>query len=198
VPLAPSVAIFVRLACPSCGIASACRAGILVGVVEPAKHLLVDGSNVVYAWPELRQALQKEGRDVARGRLVEQLRVLHDFERLRVSVVFDGRGAEIAVERPTHHTAFSVVYSPAGMTADDVIEQLTAQGVKSGPVVVATADSAERAMVESLGAEVLSPDQLQAWVERVGRAQSDAVRRHSRTVDTHWRVGGRRGPAAEG
>ena len=180
----------------TCGVASIGRAGIIDGIVEPAKHLLVDGYNIVHAWPDLRRVLTTEGRDVARGRLVERLRVLHDFERLRVSVVFDGRGADLAIERPTPHATFSVVYSPAGMTADDVIEQLAAQGVKAGPVIVASGDGAECSTVAGLGAEVVSPEQLAAWVAQADRRQSEVVHRHSEETESRWR-GGRSAPAME-
>jgi len=166
--------------------------------VASAKHLLVDGSNIVHAWPELRRVLTTEGRDVARAQLVERLRVLHDFEHLRVSVVFDGRGADLTIERPTPHATFSVLYSPAGMTADDVIEQLAAQSVKAGGVIVASGDGAECTTVAALGAEVVSPEQLAAWVVHAGGRQTDAVRRHSRATEARWRRGNFVEPAAGG
>ncbi|HLP01473.1 MAG TPA: NYN domain-containing protein [Opitutaceae bacterium] len=156
-------------------------------VVEFSQHLLVDGYNIVHAWPEMRRLLTKEGRDVARGRLVERLRVLHDFERIRVSIVFDGRGADIAIERPTPHTTFSVLYTPAGMTADDLIEQLTVQSATPGAVSVATADQAERDTIEAAGAHALLPEQLAAWVARAERAQGAALGEHQRQVESQWR-----------
>lgn len=159
--------------------------------MEFAKHLLVDGYNIAHAWPDLRRVLVAEGRDVARAQLVERLRVLHDFERLRVSVVFDGRGADIAIERPTRHATFSVLYTPAGMTADDLIEQLAAQAASPGDVIVATADRAECDTVEVAGATVLSPEQLAEWVERAGAAQSETVAEHRRKVERQWRKGAR-------
>ena len=157
--------------------------------MEFEKHLLVDGYNIAHAWPELRRVLTMEGRDVARARLIERVRVLHDFERMRVSVVFDGRGADIAIERPTPHTTFSVLYTPAGMTADDLIEQLAVQAAKPSDVWVATADQAERDTVEAHGAQVLSPEQLAEWVDRVGRAQSVAVEQHSKRTASAWKHG---------
>ena len=158
--------------------------------MEFAKHLLVDGYNIAHAWPDLRRVLLSEGRDFVRTRLVERLRVLHDFERLRVSVVFDGRGNDIAIERPTRHATFSVLYTPGGMTADDLIEQLTVQSASPGDVLVATADQAERDTIEAAGATALSPGQLAEWVERAGSAQSAAVDGHRRCTERQWRKGG--------
>ena len=159
--------------------------------VEFEKHLLVDGYNIAHAWPELRRVLVAQGRDVARAQLVERLLVLHDFERLRVSVVFDGRGADIAIERPTRHTTFSVLYTPGGMTADDLIEQLAVQSAKPADVWVATADQAERDTVEARGVQVLTPEQLAEWVERVGRAQTVAVEQHTKRTAAEWKRGRR-------
>jgi len=160
--------------------------------LEFAKHLLVDGYNIAHAWPDLRRVLATEGREVARARLVERVRILHDFERLRVSVVFDGRGADIAIERPTPHTTFSVVYTPGGMTADDLIEQLTVQAAQPRDVCVATADAAERDTIEAAGAQALSPEQLAAWVERAEQAQRAAVAAQQGMTESRWRAGGRR------
>ncbi|MFT3829738.1 MAG: NYN domain-containing protein [Opitutaceae bacterium] len=159
--------------------------------MEFSQHLFVDGYNIVHAWPEMRRLMSKEGRDIARARLVERLRVLHDFERVRVSVVFDGRGADIAIERPTRHTTFSVLYTPAGMTADDLIEQLTAQSATPAAVSVATADQAERDTIEAAGAHALLPEQLVAWIERAERAQGAALGEHQRAVEAQWRKRGR-------
>ncbi len=155
------------------------------------KHLLVDGYNIVHAWPELRRVMAKEGRDLARERLVERVRVLHDFERMRVSVVFDGRGRDIAIERPTRHTTFSVLYTPAGMTADDLIEQLATQAARPELVLVATADRAEGDTVSAAGAQLLSPDQLLALVERVAGAQAVAVSEHRKATEKQWKRGRR-------
>ncbi len=160
-------------------------------VVEFSQHLLVDGYNIVHAWPELRGVLAKEGREAARGRLVDRLRVLHDFERVRVSAVFDGRGTDIAIERPTSHTTFSVLYTPAGMTADDLIEQLAAQSPTPHEVLVATADQAERDTIEAAGARPLRPEQLAEWIERAERSQAAALTAHRRAVDSQWRRGER-------
>ena len=159
--------------------------------VEFAKHLLVDGYNIVHAWPDLRRVLAKEGREVARAQLVERVRILHDFERLRVSIVFDGRGGDIAIERPTRHATFSVLYTPGGMTADDLIEQLAAHAEAPADVVVATADAAERDTIEAAGAQAVSPEQLADWVERVVRAQRAAVDAHQRSTESRWREEGR-------
>lgn len=108
---------------------------------------------------------------------------------MRVSVVFDGRGSDVAIERPTQHTTYSVIYTPAGMTADDLIEQLATQANPSSNVIVATGDGAERDTIEAAGARAVSPEQLSAWLERVERQQGDAIARQQRQTEANWRGG---------
>lgn len=160
-------------------------------VLDFSKHLLIDGYNIVHAWPALRRVMKTEGRDVARAQLVERVRVLHDFDRMRVSVVFDGRGADIAIERPTRHLTFSVLYTPAGMTADDLIEQLATHASEPDSVLVATADRAEGDTISAAGARLMSPEQLLQLVERAASAQSTAVTEHGKKTERQWKRGRR-------
>src|SRR5471032_1387457 len=90
------------------------------------KHLLVDGPNILHAWPELR-ALLKRDRDAARSQLGQRLAAIHDAEGARVTLVFDGRGTELVVERPSQQETFTVIFTPSSLTADDVIERLVAR-----------------------------------------------------------------------
>lgn len=155
--------------------------------VESAKHLLVDGYNIVHAWPELRTVLTREGREMARERLVAALRPIHDAEAIRVSVVFDGRGNDIAIERPGSENTFSLLFTPAGMTADDLIEQLVAGTQPVESAIVATGDLAERRTVEALGAAVYSPEQLADWVSRSAQRQTARVKNHNADSRRRWR-----------
>lgn len=144
--------------------------------MEPLpSHLLVDGWNVLHAWPELR-GLMRRDRAAARARLVQILTAVHDVEARRVTIVFDGRGPDLAIERPSAEASFSVLTTPAGTTADDVIEQLVANSDASA-CVVATADRAMRETVEAAGATVIGSRELMAWVERAEGASGRAIRR---------------------
>jgi predicted RNA-binding protein with PIN domain len=148
---------------------------------------LIDGYNLIHHWPELRKVLAEEGGEVARGRLAALVRVLHDVEQVRVSLVFDGRGSELTIERPSQQLTFSFLFSPAGLPADDVIEQLVAQAKVPADVLVATADQREMETIRALGAEGLSPESLQAWIDRVGREQTARLAERRRSVDKAWK-----------
>jgi len=90
----------------------------------PDRHLLVDAYNVIHAWPDLRAALRTHGPEAARALLADALRPLHDSAGWRVSLVFDGRGPELLIERPGPELTFSHLHAPSGLTADAIIEQI--------------------------------------------------------------------------
>ncbi|WP_199796598.1 NYN domain-containing protein [Pseudonocardia dioxanivorans] len=105
----------------------------------PAVHLIVDGYNVSKTgYPELPLADQ-------RTRLVGQLAALAARTGVEVTVVFDGAGVVAAPTRGTR--GVRVLFSDAGVIADDVIRALVAAEPEGRPILVATSD---RAVVESV------------------------------------------------
>ena len=150
------------------------------------KHLLIDGSNILHAWPELR-ALLKRDRDAARASLSQRVSAIHDVEQTRVTIIFDGRGSELVVERPSGHPTFTHLYTPSGMTADDVIEQLVGNADDASRCLVATDDRAERQTVEALGAAGISSADLASWVVRIEERQRAQVSGLKRENDQEWR-----------
>lgn len=152
-------------------------------------HLLVDGSNVIQAWPDTR-ALARRDREAAKALLLRRVAVLHDFAGWRVTVVFDGRGKELAVESVGGAADFACVHTPAGATADDVIEQLVGRAAEPGACLVATADQAERATVEAAGAAWCPPEELLKRIDSADTRQSRAVSRGNASAERDWRAGG--------
>jgi uncharacterized protein len=153
------------------------------------KHLLVDGSNIMNAWPELR-ALLKRDRDGARARLSRAVRVLHDAEQVRVTIVFDGRGEALSIEQPAGQPTFAHVYTPSGTTADDVIAQLVGQSRAPADCLVATDDRGERQAVETLGGAGISSADLASWIERAEKRQHSALGERRRANEKKWRDAG--------
>jgi predicted RNA-binding protein with PIN domain len=154
--------------------------------VSFTQHLLIDGANILQAWPELRQ-LARRDRAAARSQLVQRVSAIHDSEEVRVTLVFDGRGPEISVERPSGQPTLSVLYTPSSLTADDVIEQLVAGAADPATCTVATGDRAERETVEASGARVIPPEELESWVRRVEARQSARVGELRRANTKQWR-----------
>lgn len=136
------------------------------------KHLLVDGNNVGRAWGYTGKLWRKDP-DAARALVVEAVKVLHDAQPGRVSVVFDGRGAELDVATPTDEATFVVAYSPSGVTADTIIERWVSNSRDPKACVVVTADRALRDAVAAMGAETIGSRELRA---RIDQAQAGARR----------------------
>jgi predicted RNA-binding protein with PIN domain len=136
-----------------------------------APLLLVDGHNVIFAWPELR-ALQARRKALARERLVKILTELQDITGMKVAVVFDGTGAGVTEE--TQPGGIQIFYSPAGKTADDVIERFAACYASTREITVVTSDTLEQDTVSAAGASTLSPEGLMGMIED---ARADFARR---------------------
>lgn len=150
-----------------------------------SRHLIIDGYNVVHQWPELKTHLR--GGAVARERLVEAVRMIHDVEAVRVTVVFDGAGQDIEIERPGEDLTFSVVYSPAGMSADAVIERMVEVAESREAIHVVTRDNLERETVQAMGAFALDPDGLRDWILRCDRKLARDLHRRRAGVERQWR-----------
>lgn len=155
-------------------------------------HLLVDGSNVVQAWADTR-ALARRDREAAKALLLRRVAVLHDSAGWRVTVVFDGRGEELAIESVGGAANFACVHTPAGATADDIIEQLVGRAARPGDCLVATADQAERATVEAAGGVCCSPEELAARIDAADTQQARTLRRGNAEAERSWRKGGAKG-----
>ncbi len=124
--------------------------------------LLVDGNNIIHAWPDLLE-LHRQRKGLAHTELERLLHAYQDWTGERVVVVFDGRGKQ--PENRQEPEGIQVIRTDSSHTADDVIERLAAKYAKKFRLVVATDDLAEQDTVVSLGAEVMSAQSLRRQVE---------------------------------
>ncbi|MET9020306.1 NYN domain-containing protein [Actinopolymorpha sp. NPDC004070] len=119
----------------------------------PQVHLVVDGYNVTKtAWPTLPLETQ-------RTRLVTALGGVAARTGAEVTCVFDG--AKLAVPPPLNTPrGVRVRFSPAGISADDVIRQLVAAEPEGRPVVVVSSDREIADGVRRSGARPIASDAL--------------------------------------
>lgn len=151
------------------------------------RHILVDGYNCLHAWPQ-GQVLLRRNRDAARQAFVDALKVLHEHEKIRLTVVFDGQGDQLTVERPGEEVTFSVLYTPAGLSADGLIEQLARKAnPRRTEVTVFSQDNLVVAGVRSAGGLSLPPDALWEWLERCERQQEAALQRRRARNARIWK-----------
>lgn len=157
--------------------------------VNFCEHLLIDGYNLIHAWPELRQVLEQLGPDIAARRLADQVRVLHDADELRTTVVLDGQGTKVALTHPSGEETFTIVHTPSGMTADALIEQLANQARDPENVIVATRDQALALSVFAYGGRHWDPDKLAERVAAAARRQAARLQKHHKSADQQWKRG---------
>ena len=150
------------------------------------QHLLIDGYNILHTWPALKDFLPGN-IDIARDRLGDAVRIIHDYDGIRTTLIFDGRSREIEVVRPSNESTFSFLYTPSGETADKIIEQLVAKANKPQGIFVATRDNMIRETVRALGAQTLSPEALVDWVHACERRQTEKLKRMNKSSDSRWR-----------
>lgn len=148
--------------------------------------LLVDGYNMIGAWPELRQLAEINLED-ARDRLIELLANYQGYSGKRVILVFDahqvpGTGGKYKQSR------LDVLYTREKETADECIERLVGQ-LRGRRVVihVATSDMAEQHVAFGMGALRLSARELLAAVkesEQTIRKQLSGSRPRNASLDS--------------
>lgn len=150
------------------------------------RHLLIDGYNVIHAWPELK-ALFKKNIEVARNALAKRVRVIHDMENLRVTVVFDSQEGDIEIERSTPEVTFSLLYSSKDLTADSVIEALIENRKKGQAFTLASNDNLLKAAVIRLGAVTVTAEELMDWVIRCEERQSTKIKNNNKEINKSWK-----------
>ena len=154
--------------------------------MERPRHLLVDGYNVLHAWKWLSSRDPAGAFEVARARLVEAIRPIHDVDGWEVTVVFDGRGTTAERDAAASESGIGVVYAPADRTADGVIEAQVAGSADPARCLVATADGPERETVAAAGAGCISPADLLAWCERSRTRAAQAAARQAEKSRASW------------
>ena len=129
------------------------------------KHLLVDGWNIIRSHREMARAFNELGQDAAKRMLSDMLSPIHDVLGYRVTIVYDGRGDDINVEKIGRSQTFSEVYTPSCMTADELIEQMCATSKTPGLITVASRDNLIRLTAMGFKVESITSFQLFGWAE---------------------------------
>lgn len=147
------------------------------------EYLLVDGYNMIHAWPEL-QRLADSDMNAAREKLISMLASHAGYRKLMLVLVFDAylvkgnRGSEEEV------SGIHVVYTKEAETADAYIERVTGEYRKEGTVRVATNDTLEQLIILGQGAIRMSAGELLREVRHDRREMKEEyfskhTRRHS-------------------
>jgi predicted RNA-binding protein with PIN domain len=140
------------------------------------EKLIVDGYNVVHAWPSLKRELDEAGLEAARDRLIERMAVLGMVTGAEVTVVFDSHRAASSSEEVIE--GVRVMFTRKGHSADHAIERIAYLAAEAGDVItVATSDRFQRDLVRGMGGAVISALELE---RRAADAEAELGRRVKR------------------
>ena len=144
--------------------------------------LIVDGYNVIHAWPSLLRRLHEASLEDARRHLVHALSEHAAQTGDVVTVVFDSHGRSGGVQSEVVD-GVTVQYGSSRASADHVIERLAYAAARGGGaegVTVVTSDRLQRALVSAMGVATMSAAALQDEV-----ARSRTTQEHTRGTLRH-------------
>ena len=142
------------------------------------KRLIVDGYNVIHAWPSLKRLLSEASLEASRDRLIERLSVLGMITGDAVTVVFDAHHSAAMANSKQTVDGVGVIFTRKGHSADHAIERIAYEARNTGDALtVATSDRFQRDLVRGMGGAVISALELE---RRVIEAESEMTRRVQR------------------
>ena len=128
------------------------------------EYLLVDGYNIIYAWPELKE-LADENMDGARMQLMDSLSNYQGIRQCRIIVVFDAYRVMGHREEVTDYHNIHLVFTREAQTADQYIERFAHDNRKKYKITVATSDGLQQMIIRGTGGALLSARELKAEIE---------------------------------
>jgi len=135
-------------------------------MVSKVNYLLVDGYNIIHAWPELKE-LAEENMDGARMKLLEELSKFQGIQKCEIIVVFDAYRVQRNYEETMDWDNIHVVFTREAQTADDYIEKFAHDNQRQYNITVATSDHLEQMIIRGAGCAVLSADELKEEITRI-------------------------------
>ncbi|HEY9059636.1 MAG TPA: translation factor GTPase family protein [Pseudobacteroides sp.] len=128
-----------------------------------ADYLLVDGYNIIFAWPELKE-LADENMDSAKIKLLDILSNYQSIRKCVIIAVFDAYRVQGHREEVIDYYNIHLVYTREAQTADNYIEKFAHDNKKNYNITVATSDGLQQMIVRGEGCSLLSARELQAEI----------------------------------
>ena len=130
------------------------------------EHYIIDGYNVIHAWPELSTLVGDLSE--ARDRLIQIMTEYGAYENYDIIVVFDALYTADEAHEEKRGSHVTILFTAAGETADSCIERLAYELVRARREVhVVTSDGAEQSVILGAGAYRLPPGEFRKRVRRV-------------------------------
>ncbi|SHI99115.1 translation factor GTPase family protein [Desulfosporosinus lacus] len=128
------------------------------------EYLLVDGYNIIHAWPELKE-LAEDNMDGARMKLIDTLSNYQGIRKCRIIVVFDAYRVQGHFEEVMDYHNIHLVYTREAQTADQYIEKFAYVNQKKYNITVATSDGLQQLIIRGAGGALLSARELKVEIE---------------------------------
>ena len=138
-------------------------------------YLLVDGYNIIHAWPEL-SSLSETNLDAARSKLLDTLCNFRGYGNEEIIVVFDAYLVKGHGEEYFDYHNIHVVFTKEAETADRYIERFTHEHAQNRRIRVATSDGLEQIIIRGEGSYVLSARELQEEVLKTEQTIREILR----------------------
>jgi len=155
-----------------------------MGAIKSTARLLVDGYNIIGAWPSLKQVIQQSGFEDARRELTEVLINYSASKSYDTYLVFDAHSVRSPASQEFVTDNLSICYTDFGQTADSYIEKICSRLMNSSRrnnrIIVATSDRAHQLTVVGYGAEWMSANQLASDVQLTDRQSRRRAYKQSR------------------
>lgn len=131
-------------------------------------HIIVDGYNLIRASADLKRH-ERIGLEEGRRALIAFLTPYRLQSGHRITIVFDGwKDGAPALERD-RSGGMTILYSPRGVTADQVIRELVLKG--SEEIIVVTSDRQVATFAERHGATAIPSEEFETLViARISKA----------------------------
>lgn len=136
------------------------------------KYLLVDGYNIIFAWPELRD-LASVNIDAARGRLMDILANYRAIKGINLILVFDAYRIQGHKTEDMEYNGIHVVFTRTAETADQFIEKFAHENSRKYDVTVATSDGLEQIIIRGAGCGLISAREFKEEVELASQRLRD-------------------------
>lgn len=126
------------------------------------EFLIIDGYNVINAWPDLIR-LKEINFEHARLKLIDILSDYAGFKGIKTIIVFDAHQVKGGLGHREEKEGLEIIYTPEDITADMVIEKLVSELSKKEEgtnIYVATSDKVEQDIILGKGAYRISSREL--------------------------------------
>lgn len=138
--------------------------------------LLIDGYNIMHAWPELKRLLSHVDYEAARTRLIDMICDFSAHSNYETIIVFDAHMKKGSLRHEESYPPIKVIFTAEHETADHYIESLmNKQDNRLRNIYVATSDALEQTIIFGRGGARLSARELLRMVTQSKSSQKKTM-----------------------